>query len=285
MDVESVVKGAQGGAAVANVSTAFGVAPDKAATAVDLILAALTDRVERNSLSRGGIADIVRLLGDPSAGRALSEPTQLTSPAVAQAGDRVLDVLIGNKHVSRGIAQRVAKTSEIDSETVKRMLPVIASMMIGGLQTEAPKEIDKKLAAIPGLKALLPLPGDPAPRGQHGSPAQTDGNWGNSLPQPSSGSGGGMGGASGGGVLLPLPGDDVGKTRRQNRYDDLSDVIRRGGTKTPDGGTLANVVRSILGQLFGFKNRGVIGSLTYMFVVRWLLNLGKRILSRVVLGR
>ncbi len=297
MNVQNAVQGAQGGAAIANLATAFGVSPDKTAAAVDAMVAELTYRIERKTMSRGGIADVVSLLGKPELGGAISDPTHVAEPAIANSGDQILDVLIGNKHISRGIADQVSRQTGIDAATLKQMLPVVASMLMGGLQAQVQTAFSQKLRDVPGLGALLPLPGDPPPRRtQSNAPTAQDyepssqssgnGNLRSPLPRTSGGSNGGFGGATGGGgVLLPLPGDTPNAPTRSNRYDDLSDVVRKGGTPAPGGGSLENMIRSILGGLLGFKNRGVISSLIYMFVVRWLMNFGRRILSRVLLGR
>lgn len=286
MEIEAAVRNAQGGAAIDNLAAAFGVPPDKAEAALTAMMTVLASRVERNTLSRGGLADIVALLGDADVGRAIADPAHLATAEMADSGNHVLDVLIGDKHISRGIAESVARETGIDAATLRRMLPVVASMMVGGLQNKTQALFSQKLRDVPGLGVLLPLPGDPAPKRYDApSTAPGSGEWANNLPRPAGGAGGGMGGATGGGVLLPLPGDNLPGTTRRNRYDDLSDVVRRGGTQAPGGGSLGGLIRSILGGLLGFKNRGVMSSLIYMFVVRWLLNAGKRILSRIVLGR
>ncbi|MBX9683124.1 MAG: DUF937 domain-containing protein [Hyphomicrobium sp.] len=286
MEIEAAIKSAQGGAAIDNLASAFGIPPDKAASAVTAMTAVLANRVERNTLSRGGLADVVSLLGNSDVGRAIADPAHLATAEMAESGNHILDVLIGDKHISRGIAERVARDTGLDAATLRRMLPVVASMMVGGLQNKTQALFSQKLRDVPGLGVLLPLPGDPVPqRYDAPSTAPGSGEWSNDLPRPGGGSGGGMGGSTGGGVLLPLPGDNVPGSTRRNRYDDLSDVVRRGGTQAPGGGSLDGLIRSILGGLLGFKNRGVISSLIYMFVVRWLLNAGKRILSRIVLGR
>ena len=287
MNIETILKNAQGGAALSNLATAFGVNPDKTAPAVLSMVEALSQRIERNTLSRAGLADIVKLLGNPEAGRALSDPSNLASPQTIETGDGILDVLIGDKHISRGIAARASKQSGLDGDVLKRMLPAVASMMIGGLQRETQGIFSDRLRDLAGVGGLtgsslsgspLPLPGE-IPSGSG------TGGWGNELPRPGSGSGGGIGGTVGGGSPLPIPGDNIPGVGRPNRYDDLSDVIRRGGTPAPGGGSLGGLIRSILGGLLGFGNRGILGSLFQLFLIRILPAILRRVFSRVVLGR
>ena len=247
MEIATVLKNAQGGAAINNLASAFGADPTKIGPAVNSMLADLSRRIERDTFSRGGLADIVKMLGDDTAGRALSEPRKLASPEVIDSGNGVLDVLIGNKHISRGIAARAAAESGIDAEVLKKMLPVVASMMVGGLQQKTQGVFANRLQGVQGI-------GDVATLHRGTSP-------------------------------LPIPGDNIPGVGRPNRYDDLGEVIRRGGTPAPGGGNLEGMIRSILGGLLGFQNRGLLGTLLQWFVITMLPKLLKRIFSPAAAGR
>jgi hypothetical protein len=52
----------------------------------------------------------------------------------------------------------------------------------------------------------------------------------------------------------------------------------------PGGGSLDNVIRSIFGNLLG-GNRGVIGTMIQLFLIRWLASLARRFLSRIATRR
>jgi hypothetical protein len=100
---------------------------------------------------------------------------------------------------------------------------------------------------------------------------------------------------------LPVPGDNIPGVGRRNRYQEpdpdqddqqdnnpysrLPDIVRRGGQRVPgpDGGSLEDVIRSILGNLLG-SNSGVIGTMIKLFLVRWIVSLLSRVLGGV-LGR
>ena len=86
------------------------------------------------------------------------------------------------------------------------------------------------------------------------------------------------GGEANSGSPLPLPGGNA-----NNRYGDLSDILRRGAKVggEPAGG----LVRGILGGLLGFGGRGVIGWFVRLIVMRFGWGLLKRVLGRAVTGR
>lgn len=240
MTTAPILKTVEAQAALDGIAKAYGIDPAQAAPAVASLAEAVTARLTRLTLSRGGIADIIDLMGDPNAQKSIADPSTAASPATIDEGNRVLDVLIGDKHVSRGIAARAASQSGIDVELAKKLLPAVASMMVGGLQKTAQPELSKLAAKMPALAAS-----------NNGSP-------------------------------LPIPGDNipgVGRKAPNNPFDNLPDIIRRGGTQAPGGGSLEAVIRQILGSLLG-NNGGVLSTLIKGLVLRWIANLVRRMFTR-----
>lgn len=88
------------------------------------------------------------------------------------------------------------------------------------------------------------------------------------------------GGGGFGGSPLPIPGDRIPGINALNPYGNLPDVIRQ-GTASVDGTPVAGAIRSILGSLLGFENKGFLGWAFRLLVMRW----GWGLLQRVLLGR
>lgn len=259
MTSTAILRSPQAQQAITEIASAFGIDKQQAAPVIKSLAEAVNHRFVRATLNRGGIADIVRLLGEKQAGTAIDNPTELATPEVTAEGNHVLDVLIGNKHISRGIAASAVRNSSIDAATAEKLLPVVASMMVGGLQKEAAPQLARIVDETPALRGLNQQPTNQQPMNQ----------------KP-----------------LPLPGDDIpGLGRRtpapsapDNPFDNLPDIIRRGGTSVPGGGSLENIIRSILNSLLGNANRGVIGTIVQAFILRWLVNLARRFLGRIAVG-
>jgi hypothetical protein len=295
--IEDSLQGAKGQDLVAKVADAFGIDEQKADAVVRSLADALSARIQRAMLSRGGVADVVSLVTAPDAQRTLTDPAQVGSRDVRDAGNEILNVLIGNKHVSRGIAARAASETGLDGGTVEKMLPVIANLLIGELQRQSGPAIAKVAGSIPGFSGAggspLPMPGDifPPPR-----PSNSEATSDDRLPD-------GDGSATSRGPIdpgnpLPVPGDTIPGLGRSNRYPTpasdpednpysrLPDIVRRGGQRVPgpDGGSLESVIRSILGNLLG-SNSGVVGTMIKLFLVRWIVSLLRRVLGGLVTNR
>lgn len=288
--IEASLRSPEGQQLIDQVAKAFNIDDDKANTAVRSLTDEVSARIQRSMLSRGGVADVAALVTNPAAATALTEPETLATPQATADGNQILDVLIGNKHISRKIAARTASRSDLDTGTVEKLLPAVASLVVAELQRQAQPALDKVVRAVPGLIGAggspLPMPGDTLP--SPGAPNDWNaGNRSTASPTPR--------GSIDPGQPLPIPGDSipgVGRSSRrspepQNPFERLPDILRRGGQKVPGdsggggGGSLEDIIRSIFGKVLG-SNRGVIGTMIQLFLIRWIASLVRRVLSGVL---
>jgi hypothetical protein len=242
----------QGGAIYDNLARTFGITPQDAAAVVAAVIPALGERIERNTLSRGGLADFIAVLGQGHHQALLDDPALLTRPEVIAEGNAVLDQILWSKDASRALADRAALSSGVSSSIIRMMLPVIANLLIGALS--------KGLSG--GLGEILGRMGQPAPRPAgrgradpeaSGMPRMPEmpGGGGLGLPMPDaeprsrpSGAPGEVRMNPGGGLQMPdgLPDYRNGgsfpqpRSGADNPYRDLSDILRR-GRGLPGGGS------------------------------------------------
>nr|WP_210269997.1 DUF937 domain-containing protein [Hyphomicrobium methylovorum] len=251
---------------------AYGLDDQKAGTALRSLADSVKVRIERAMLSRGGVADVAALVTNPN-NQLLEEPGSASLSAAEENGNDILSVLTGSKHISRGIAASAARQSGLPASTTEKLLPAVATLLVGELQRQSQPALDKIVQQSPSLFGELRNP-----LGGPGSPSQSS--------APSS--------EIDAGPPPPIPGNTIpGVGRSASRryqpdqdspYDRLPDIVRRGGAPAPGGGSLEDVIRSIFGKVLG-SNRGVIGTMIQIFLIRWLASMARRILSRVVTGR
>lgn len=253
----------QSDALAARFAKDFDIAADNAGPAVDKLVDELTWALERNTLSRGGVADLVEMVGHGQHERFLDGDVDLNAPETKSAGDEVLSQVLFSKHQSRGVAEKVARDSDVSYEVVKRMLPAVAALLMGGMEKQVGGEIEELAQRFGGTDAIAPQ-------------------------RP-----------------LPLPSDTVdyggrpntGGGRGRSPFDDLSDMIRRGGRgggrsfpfpgrtkRAPSGASgsvLSQVIRQIFGNLLGFQSKGIVGWLIRLFLVRYGWRILQGILRRI----
>jgi Bacterial protein of unknown function (DUF937) len=260
------LNGPQGQDAIGNLARAFGLAPDDAKAAIGAIVPELARAVERNTLNRGGIADIVSVLGATNPDLTLQPGSNLASASVTEQGIGALEQIFGSKDKSRAVAARVARSTGVNADTIKAMLPAVAALTMGALAKGSRAQLQDVFAKVPELRAAGPLgvPGDVSTGSNAPLPRQTP---------------------------LPIPGDTLPDLRPSSRTNDrLPDIIRRGGVNVPQGrpsggSSLGTVIRDILGGLLGFQNRGFFGWLLQAVILPMALRVIQSVLRRVLTGR
>lgn len=159
--IYDVIRDAQSGEAIDNLASSLGIPPEQAALAVQTILPELVKGLERNTLSRGGLADLVEAAGQGHHASVLDGKVALADPAVRMDGDAILGHILGSKDRSRQIAQRAAQTSGLSEGIIKMMLPILAQMLMGAIGKYLQGNLGDILKRIPGGATGAPAPSRP----------------------------------------------------------------------------------------------------------------------------
>lgn len=306
MTIKDALTGPQANEAIANMAATFGITEAQAREALEATAAELSRGIERNTLSRGGLADFVQAIGDPrhSALR-LNDPALFGDTDVRSDGNAILGHILGSKDASRGVAARVAGSTGLAESLIKLILPYVASLLMAALSRMLQGGLGDILGKLPGGSGeRRPVPDRRSPReGPYGEdfglprqgdelgfprrdmpqreapparetaerPQQRSPQLPADFPQQQP---------------LPLPGSrNPYPSEGDNPFGDLTDIIRRGRGPSIEGGSLWSAVRNVVGGALGFTSKGVIGWLIRLIVVRFGWGILKRILGRTLVGR
>jgi hypothetical protein len=125
---------AQGGQAISAIGREFGLSPQQTQAAVAALLPAISAGLKRSTATPEGLG---RLFGTMAQQRELRSLYDDTSASLTQkgrdAGNEVLSVIFGSPEVSRAISAQAQKLSGIDSGILKKLLPVLAGILISGM--------------------------------------------------------------------------------------------------------------------------------------------------------
>lgn len=261
MTIQDVLGTEDGRRSIEALAAAYGITPAQARSAVVAVMPELVAGLERNTLSRGGLADLLRALSTGGHERYLDPAGNLADPALKADGDKILGHILRSDARVQRVASGAAEEAGISSVLLRTMLPAIAALLMGWLFRS-------------GKGALGDVLGKAGPVARDAS----------SFPRmdPLPGPAGGR--SRSGGGPLPLPDFDSMEQKDRSRvggnpYGDLSDIVRGG-----KAGGLAGSIRDILGGLLGFQSKSWIGWIIRLIVVRY----GWRILQAVLrslLGR
>ena len=211
----------------------FGLTREQTLEAVAELAPVVTSGVRRNTRQDDGIVSLLEALSGGRHERYLDDDSAIQYDQVRDEGNAILGHLFGDKQVSREVAMQAAGSTGIGSAILKKMLPVIASMVLGAI-----------------FKQMTGGGRQPAP-------------------QPRGDSGGGLGDILGGGQSrqtkldpIPDPGSGGGSSGSGGSLDDLlRDVLGGGQQRAPQpqprqrapqqGGGLDDLLRDILGRGMG----------------------------------
>jgi hypothetical protein len=147
MNILDAIVNAQDGAAVRQLGSQVGLAPDQTTAALSALVPALAAGFQRNLQSQGGLESLLSALSSGNHRQYIDNPASLTGPAAVADGNGILGHLLGSKDVSREVASRAAAQTGLGPDVLKRMLPLAATLMMGAFA----KQSGNAAALKPGL--------------------------------------------------------------------------------------------------------------------------------------
>ncbi|HSJ14787.1 MAG TPA: DUF937 domain-containing protein [Longimicrobiales bacterium] len=156
MDILDTIAGPQNNAAVHQLAAQFGLKPEQAASAVGALAPALAAGLQRNLSDAAGGKGLLAALAGGHHQAYVENPATLADPATTVDGDAILGHVLGSKDVSRQVAARASQQTGIDPAILKKMLPLVAALVMGGLskQSQAGTASGAKQGSA-GLAAML----------------------------------------------------------------------------------------------------------------------------------
>ena len=146
---------AQNGAAVNQLAQNFGLREDRAASALQALLPALSAGLKRNVESEGGLESLLGALAGGRHQQYLDEPDTLGRDETIQDGNGILGHILGSKDVSRQVARSAAARTGIGEDILKKMLPVVAAMVMGSLTKQTSSQGRHAAAEGGGILGML----------------------------------------------------------------------------------------------------------------------------------
>ena len=132
-NLSEIMQSAQGGQAVTNIATQFGLPPDQAQAAINALLPAFSVGLQNHAQNMGALSQIIgAMMGGQTAGT-FDDPNAHLNQQTMTAGSNVLGQIFGQGQATSAIAQQAAKASGVNTGILTAMMPVIASMLMSGM--------------------------------------------------------------------------------------------------------------------------------------------------------
>jgi hypothetical protein len=228
---------------LAAIGRQFGLDEQQTQAAFDALAPVVAAGVRRNTQSDGGLADLIgALAGGRHAQYLDDDPGVLASPDTINDGNAILGHVFGSKDVSRGVAQQLSATSGIGESVLKKLLPIVAAMVMGQIaKSAAGGGASSRGGSGGGLGDILGgmLGGGAGSSSQGGGLGDILGGiLGGAMKQ---------GGGSGGGGLGDILGGMLGGGQQAEEEPERQVTHRAPPRAAPQGGGLEDILRDVLG--------------------------------------
>jgi hypothetical protein len=109
----------------------FGLNEEQTRAAMDALAPVVAAGVRRNAQSPQGLQDILGSVLTGNRARSLEDENAVQFDNAKSSGDEILGQIFGSKDVSRGVTQQLSATSGIGAAVLKKLLPIVASIVMG----------------------------------------------------------------------------------------------------------------------------------------------------------
>ncbi|EIM73165.1 hypothetical protein A33O_16934 [Nitratireductor aquibiodomus RA22] len=121
------------GQGVDQLARQFGISQAQAQEAMEALLPAFSQGLKRNAADPYGAGNFLGALASGQHAKYFEDAANAFSPQGVAEGNGILGHLFGSKDVSRAVASHAAQATGLGQDMLKQMLPVLASMLMGGL--------------------------------------------------------------------------------------------------------------------------------------------------------
>lgn len=124
---------AQNGRGLELLAKQFNLSQQQAQLAVEALLPAFSQGLKRNTADPYDLGGFLSAMASGQHAKYFEDASRAFSQQGVEEGNGILGHLFGSKDLSRAVAAQAAQATGIGQQVLQQMLPVIASMIMGGL--------------------------------------------------------------------------------------------------------------------------------------------------------
>ncbi len=133
MNITDLLMGKETSGSVSELARQFGLTEDQARGAVASLAPSLARGMQRQTEKSSGLDSLINALGQGNHSKYIDDPGVLGRSETTKDGNSILGHIFGSKEVSRNVATHAAQETGLGSTLLKKMLPVVATMVMGSL--------------------------------------------------------------------------------------------------------------------------------------------------------
>lgn len=124
---------AQNGKGMEMLARQFNLTQQQTEAAMEALLPAFSQGLKRNASDPYGVAAFMNAMASGQHAKYFEDAAKAFGPQGIEEGNGILGHLFGSKELSRAVASQAAQATGLGQQLLQQMLPVIASMIMGGM--------------------------------------------------------------------------------------------------------------------------------------------------------
>jgi len=133
LNITDLLLGNDNSGAVGALAKQFGLSEAQARDAVASLAPSLSRGMQHHTKQASGLDDLINALGKGNHAKYIDDPGVLGRKETTDDGNSILGHIFGDKEVSRNVATHASQETGLGSSLLKKMLPVVATMVMGAL--------------------------------------------------------------------------------------------------------------------------------------------------------
>ena len=138
---------AQNGRGMELLAKQFNLSQQQAQLAVEALLPAFSQGLKRNTADPYDLGGFLSAMASGQHAKYFEDASRAFSQQGVEEGNGILGHLFGSKDLSRAVAAQAAQATGIGQQVLQQMLPVIASMIMGGLFKQSTNQMQAASSA------------------------------------------------------------------------------------------------------------------------------------------
>ena len=169
MNILDSIMNAGDGAAVRQIGSQLGLDEAQTASALSALVPALSAGLRQNLQTQDGVGGLLGALSGGNHQRYIDNPAVLGEAETVADGNGILSHVLGSKEVSRQVAARAGAQTGLGPEVMKRMLPLVATLVMGAMSRQAATRGASSRTSAAGAGGLLEMLGGALDQNRDGS--------------------------------------------------------------------------------------------------------------------
>ena len=169
MNILDSIMNAGNGAALRQIGAQVGLDDVQTASALSALVPALSAGLRQNLQTPDGLSGLIGALSAGNHQRYVDSPTALADAGTVADGNGILGHILGSKDVSRRVASETGAQTGLGPDVMKRMLPLVATLVMGAMSRQAAAGGASSLTTGAGSGGLLEMLGGALDSNKDGS--------------------------------------------------------------------------------------------------------------------